>query len=313
VVDAAGVLATANRKAQDLFGLVPADCGRPLQDLEVSYRPLELRSLIEEADRSDRAVYVADVEKPVRNGDSRYLDCEVTPLRDARGASAGVSIAFLDHTERVAVSQQLDRAREDLEHSNEELETTNEELQSTNEELETTNEELQSGNEELETMNEELQSTNEELRSINEQLQVRTQELQSNEQYLAAILDGIRAAVVVVNRQLEVRSWVKEMRELWGLRADEVEGRSLFDLDIGLPVHELRPAIDACLRGEAQAPQLELDAVNRRGAPIRCVVTCRPLRVGDEVSGAIVMVQRIEGVGGDVRRLRDHRAPGPAR
>jgi two-component system CheB/CheR fusion protein len=314
VVDAAGVLATANRKAQDLFGLVPADCGRPLQDLEISYRPLELRSLIEEADQNDRAVYVADVEKPVRNGEPYYFDCEVTPLRDAHGVPGGASIAFLDHTERVALRQQLERAREDLEHSNEELETTNEELQSTNEELETTNEELQSGNEELETMNEELQSTNEELRSINEQLQLRTQELLSNEQYLAAILDGIRAAVMVVNRQFEIRSWVKEMRELWGLRADEVEGKSLFDLDIGLPVDELRPAIEACLRGDDQEPQLELDAVNRRGVPIRCVLTCRPLRVGDEVTGAIVMVQRIEGTGGDVRRLHDPRAPGgPAR
>src|SRR5262249_54841313 len=147
------------------------------------------------------------------------------------------------------------------------------ELQSTNEELETTNEELQSGNEELETMNEELQSTNEELRTINEQLQQRTQQLHSNERMFEAILDGIRVAVLVVDRKFRVVSWVEEMRELWGLTADEVEGSSLFDLDIGLPVAELRPPIESCLAGEAQEPMMELDAVNRRGTPIRCAVT----------------------------------------
>ena len=305
IVDSAGVLALANKTAQDLFGLVPGDCGRPLRDLEISYRPLELRSLIEEAYQSGRTVRVGDVEKPVPDGDPRYFDCEVTPLRDVQGTSVGVSIAFLDHTQRSALRQELNRVREDLEHSNEarqsaneELETTNEELQSANEELETTNEELQSGNEELETMNEELQSTNEELRTINEQLQVRTQQLRANETYLEAILEGIHAAVLVVDRQFRILSWVEEMRELWGLRSEEVEGRSLFDLDIGLPVAELRPAIEECLRRETTLRKIELDAVNRRGASIRCLVTCTPLKQGNEVVGAIVLVQRIDGADG---------------
>ena len=58
VVDAAGALAVANQAAQALFALTPGDCGRPLQDLEISYRPVELRSLIVTArsldHRSDR-------------------------------------------------------------------------------------------------------------------------------------------------------------------------------------------------------------------------------------------------------------------
>ena len=140
-----------------------------------------------------------------------------------------------------ASREELETANEELQSANEELETTNEELQSTNEELETTNEELQSTNEELETMNEELQSTNEELQTINEQLQLRTAaSSEPIETYLEAILEGIRAAVVVVDRQYRILSWVEEMHELWGLRSDEVAGRSLFDLDIGLPVAELR-------------------------------------------------------------------------
>jgi PAS domain S-box-containing protein len=299
VVDAAGTLVLANHAAQQLFALGPADVGRPLQDLEISYRPLELRSLIEQAYQDGRTIRVADVEKAVRNGDTQYLDVEVTPLRDAQGAAIGVSIAFVDRTERTRVRRELERTREELEHSNEELqsaneelETTNEELQSTNEELETTNEELQSGNEELETMNEELQSTNEELRSLNEQLQVRTQELHEHQSYLEAVLEGLRAAVVVVDPEFRIRSWVEKMQELWGLRREEVLDRSLFELDIGLPVEELRPALEASVRGDGQVPLLEVDAVNRRGASIRCTVTCTPLRQDGVVTGAIVLVQR---------------------
>ena len=36
-------------KARLVFSLSPKDVGRPLQDLEISYRPIELRSLIEQA------------------------------------------------------------------------------------------------------------------------------------------------------------------------------------------------------------------------------------------------------------------------
>lgn len=251
------------------------------------------------------------MERPVRDGDPHYFDLDVTPLRDARGDPVGVAVAFHDRTERAQLRRELDEAREELRRSaadlrsaNEELETAHEELQSTNEELETTNEELQSGNEELETMNEELQSTNDELRSLNEQLQVRTDEAWANQAYLEAVLEGLRAGVVVVDREYRILSWLKKMRELWGLAEDEVVGQSLFDLDIGLPVERLRDAIERSLQGEAEVLPIDLDAVNRRGAPIRCAVTCTPLRERGGISGAIVLVQRVDDgpVRGDPRR-----------
>ena len=49
VVDAAGALAFANQQARTVFKLTGADIGRPLQDLEISYRPAELRPTIEQA------------------------------------------------------------------------------------------------------------------------------------------------------------------------------------------------------------------------------------------------------------------------
>src|SRR5213075_1095645 len=129
----------------------PKDIGRPLQDLEISYRPIELRSLIEQAYAERRSVTQTSVERRFQGGDPQYFDDAHKPL--------GVGITFLDVTRFSKLNEELQRSREVIQ-------TTNEELQSSNEELETTNEELQSSNEELETTNEELQSTNEELETM---------------------------------------------------------------------------------------------------------------------------------------------------
>src|SRR5689334_7157106 len=45
-VDLDGVVTLANGAARAQFGLSSHDLGRPFRDLEVSYRPTELRSLI---------------------------------------------------------------------------------------------------------------------------------------------------------------------------------------------------------------------------------------------------------------------------
>ena len=157
-----------------MFGLTPSDLGRLLQDLELSYRPVELRTCVEQVYAERRVVSLREIEWTTISGDSRYLEVQIIPLLDSQGNALGASITFNDVSRYKKLqkdlehsNQELEMAYEELQSTNEELETTNEELQSTVEELETTNEELQSTNEELETMNEELQSTNEELQTIN--------------------------------------------------------------------------------------------------------------------------------------------------
>src|SRR5262249_48206998 len=151
------------------------------------------------------------------------------------------------------------------------------ELQSSNEELETTNEELQSTNEELETMNEELQSTNEELQTVNEELRQRTDELHHSNLFLQSVLGSLDSGAVVVNQNLNVLVWNHKAEDMWGLRSDEVEGKSLLNLDIGLPVDKLRSVIRPCLNGESTHNEVVLDATNRRGKAIKCRVTVSPL------------------------------------
>jgi two-component system CheB/CheR fusion protein len=213
------------------------------------------------------------------------------------GAQLGVALYFSDvtryrnlQTELELTNRQLETAYEELQSTVEELETTNEELQSTVEELETTNEELQSTNEELETMNEELQSTNEELETMNDELRERTDEALLASSFLGSILWSIQQAVVVVDTQLRVTAWSNAATELWGLREAEVEGEHLLNLNIGLPVGELRDPLRNALAGNAQSP-VKLEGHNRRGQSIVCEISFAQLRDHlDEEKGLILVM-----------------------
>ena len=145
-------------------------------------------------------------------------------------------------------------------------------------------------------MNEELQSTNEELQTVNEELRQRTDELNQVNSFFESVLAGLHSAAVVVNEQLSVLMWNQRAEDLWGLRADEAQGKSVLNLDIGLPVGELRGAIRACLSGEAANSEATLDAVNRRGRKIRCRVTCTPLvSPAKKREGVIILMDDVTG------------------
>ncbi|OKH39020.1 chemotaxis protein CheR [[Phormidium ambiguum] IAM M-71] len=297
VVDLQGNLVLANRQARVLFNLSTQDIGRPLQDLELSYRPAELRSRIQQAYTERRSVTIPEVEL-IRSEDSIiYLEIQVVPLLDNSADTLGVTIIFQDVThynelerELQRSTQELETAYEELQSTNEELETTNEELQSTNEELETTNEELQSTNEELETMNEELQSANEELQTTNDELRQRTEELNRVTIFMESILTSLRVGMIVLDNRLSVQLWNGRAEELWGLRAEETIERFFFDLDIGLPVEQLRGLIRACQTGNMEEQTTVVDAVNRRGRNIRCRVICTSLIVENRPEGVILLI-----------------------
>jgi len=301
VVTSDGLVALTNRQAEILFGVSSRDVGRPFRDLDVSYRPAELRRYIEQAQLERRVARVADIEYLRSVGETIHLDIHVNPLVDSDGSLLGVTLIFHDVTaarrlqdELEQTNRQLENAYEELQSTNEELETTNEELQSTVEELETTNEELQSTNEELETMNEELQSTNDELQSINDELRDRTQELSAAESFLDAVLTSLQAGVTVVDKDLDIQVWNRQAEELWGLRREEVIGQRFLSLDIGLPTDELWPLIRRALVGGGPQ-QTEVAAVNRRGRAIVVRVVCAPLLSdGPQPTGAILVMEQDE-------------------
>jgi two-component system, chemotaxis family, CheB/CheR fusion protein len=301
-VDAEGIVVLLNNQMRTMFGMSSRDIGRHFHDLEISYRPVELRSLIERAHSEHRMIRLNAVERRVGGDEAQYFDIHIHPLWGSDGLSAGVVVMFVETTlmtrlqlEAKRNREELDTAHEELQSTNEELETTNEELQSSIEELETTNEELQSTNEELETTNEELQSGNEELETMNEEMRLRTGELDEARIFLEGVLSSVAAGVVVLDSDVLVRSWNSGAEELWGLRAEEVRNRPFFNLDFGLPVASVRDIVQQCLVSGRREGPVQVAAINRIGRAITCMVTCTPLRPhGDaDRDGAVLLMEEV--------------------
>lgn len=299
VVTSDDTVAMINQQAETTFGLSARDIGRLLRDLEVSYRPVELRAFVEQAKVERRSAMVQDVEWQRAGAEPVWFEIHINPLVDTHNGLIGVSIVFFDVTATralvdkvVQTNHQLEAAYEELQSTNEELETTNEELQSTVEELETTNEELQSTNEELETMNEELQSTNDELHTINEALRERSVELDKAQTFLDSLVDSVNHGLVVVDREMRVVVWNRGCEELWGLRADETTGELLVSLDIGLPLDEVKPLIGKAFVDSDTTGETVVDAVNRRGRPTKVRVMCTAFRAPEgTVNGALLLME----------------------
>jgi two-component system CheB/CheR fusion protein len=287
VIDAEGKLATANDRARALFGIALSDAGRPLKDLEVSYRPVDLRSNLELALAERRTVVIPGVNAVMPSGHVRDLEVHVTPLVGG-DVVLGATVWYQDITgER--------RLQDELEISKRELDTAYEELRATVEELETTNEELQSTNEELETMNQELESTNQELGTMNEEMRRRSSDVDEVNAFLETILTSLGVGVVVLDGEQTVRVWNASATELWGLRADEAEGRHFLGLDIGLPLDDAKAALRSVVADGSDRAEVTLDAIDRRGRPIRCHLTVLPLGGdGPGPSGAIVLMDEAD-------------------
>ncbi len=299
VLDAGGKVVAVNEMARDLFKLGPKDLGQPFQNLDLSFRPVDLRTPLEKAVAEHQLVLLKDIRHAGQEGVVLYFDVEVKPLYGPEGLPLGASIAFVDSSCSHSLQLEIERSRqeqettnEELQSANEELQTTNEELQSTVEELQTTNEELQSTNEEMETMNEELRSTNEELRGANDQLRSRTDELDLVNGFTQSILSNVSVAIVAVDPELKIVLWNKTAKALWGLDADDVRGKPLADLEIGLPVGQLVGPVRSSLSGGGGARKILLDAVDRKGKRFRCRVTITPSTgAAREPLGAVLVME----------------------
>jgi two-component system CheB/CheR fusion protein len=104
----------------------------------------------------------------------------------------------------------------------------------------------------------------------------------------------------VVDHARKVRLWNTRAEDLWGLRLEEVRGVDFLRLDIGLPVAQLRDALQACLDLGVESADQKFDAVTRRGRTVRCDVTLTPLPGDDSRGGAIIVMDVADGIGMDV-------------
>lgn len=141
---------------------------------------------------------------------------------------------------------------------------------------------------ELETMNEELQSTNEEMHTANDELRELSVQLQAANTYLASILSGLHAGVIVVDGDLVVRVWNLWSEDEWGLRSDDVVGKNVLALDFGLPVQELGGPLRRVVTAQGHEERA-VEAVNRRGRRVRLRVDLTSLPLADGRLGAMLL------------------------
>lgn len=101
----------------------------------------------------------------------------------------------------------------------------------------------------------------------------------------------------MLDRDLQIHEWNHRAEDMWGLRPAEVHHRNFLNLDIGLPVEQLKAPIKACLTQEAEFVELALDGTNRRGKPMRVKITCTRLSdsPGAETAGVILVMEEIDG------------------
>ena len=185
--------------------------------------PLELRTALHQAESGSKTV----IHEGIRVGsgsDTREVSIEVRPLkldpmnrryylvlfREKAAPKVSLDAAAGDgeqgrSNQVLALTQQLDQNKSELQDIIEQFALRNEELQTANEEIQSNNEELQSSNEELETAKEELQATNEELTTLNDELRIRNLELSISNSDLSNVISNVNIPILILDADLRIR------------------------------------------------------------------------------------------------------------
>lgn len=138
-------------------------------------------------------------------------------------------------------------------------------------------------------MNDALQATSDDARVGEERASAVTH-------FLEAVLGSLPSGVLTVDPQWQVTAWNAASEDLWGLRADEVVGRRLAELDFGLPLEGVTDTVRTVLdRPEHGLHELRLDAVNRRGRAVRLRIVVSPLQSRDGAGGALLVTEPLPG------------------
>ncbi|MCW3094129.1 MAG: chemotaxis protein CheR, partial [Ferruginibacter sp.] len=225
--------------------------GRPtIKVLEMVREGLafELRNLLHQASKSREPVSKGGI--AVENG-SLNVTIEVIPLLDTidihflilfinvrdgkkkHPLISKITVGESRSLESIRIQQlqnELVQLRKDMCRVTEEQAAAYEELQSANEELLSGSEELQSVNEELETSKEEIESTVAELVILNGELSERNHQYNSETQYSEAIVETMRHPLLVLTKELRIKSANHSFYKFFNVNTIETEGQLLYEL-----------------------------------------------------------------------------------
>jgi two-component system CheB/CheR fusion protein len=240
----------------------------------------ELRNLLHKAKADYQSVLKEGI--PLTSGSKRrQVAIEVVPLLNTleryylilfRDTQAGIEQVLAatpsgevtgqstaDRERIIQLEREIAQLREDMRSITEDQEAVNEELQSANEELLSGTEELQSLNEELETSKEEIQSTNEELTTLNQELFDRNEQLNAARLYAESIVATIREPLLILDKDLKVRTANRAYYRKFVTREEETEGKSIYQIRNGqwdIPV--FRSVIEHSLMAEGRISDVEI-------------------------------------------------------
>lgn len=210
---------------------------------EISF---ELRNAISKAIKTKKPVLKKGIEL---NGGRTVISLEAVPLGEGWDEPV-LLILFTQHEIEEYVTaprksknspgvsdRKIAKLEEEMAAYRDELRTIShnheaamEELQSANEEVVSSNEELRSINEELETSKEEIQSANEELATTNQELQTRNELLNESYQYSEAIISTIHDPMLILDKDLRIKTANKSFYKQFHLNEEETEGMLLYDI-----------------------------------------------------------------------------------
>jgi two-component system CheB/CheR fusion protein len=207
----------------------------------------ELRNIVHKARKTGEPARKEGLEI-VQDSKVTRISIEALPIKTDRESEEQYFMVLFDQMKLILDSEseasikdkrvkmleaELVSMREDMRSIIESQEAANEELQSANEEIVSSNEELQSINEELETSKEEIESSNEELITINQELQMRNEQLAEVQEYSHAVFNIIREGILILDRELRVKSANQAFYKTFQVSEADTEGRYIYDLGNG--------------------------------------------------------------------------------
>ena len=113
IVDASGVIVSISAGAREQLGLGTPDIGRSLQELEISYRPVDLRSAMDRVIGEKREVVLKEIHHFVA-GHPRFFEVTVAPIFDESRTMLGMRIVFSDSTAFHHLQSELTASKQEL-------------------------------------------------------------------------------------------------------------------------------------------------------------------------------------------------------
>ena len=250
-IDNDDVLLFASAAARRMLEVGESDVGRPFQDLSVSYRPIELRSQIEDVRRQMRPIRIEHQEYHRPPGDPIRLTIEVAPLIARDGGSTRPSCSPSPTPRAPSHCSRSWKPRRKVwrrRSRNCSRPTRNWRPPTRNCSPPTRNWKppTRSCNPPTRNWRPPTRSCAPPTRSWRRRTRscgaIPTSSLPTA-CTPRRILRGLDAGVIVVDTDLKVRSWNRWSENIWGLREEEAIDQSFGALDIGLPVQQVEPAL----------------------------------------------------------------------